>query len=70
MSGIAYCLIDRDGRVIGCNARVEIDSPASAFSALRQLDRGLCAADWRRWRQLLDALLRPITITLVPNSHV
>jgi len=30
MSGIAYCLIDRDGRVIGCN-------PASKSTVLHRL---------------------------------
>jgi hypothetical protein len=61
MYGIAHCLIDRDGRVIGCNLPIGnwplLEQAPAMAQILRELVGGVPAAELRpRAAQVLDRI--------------
>jgi hypothetical protein len=61
MYGIAYCLIDRDGRVIGCNLPIGngplLEQAPAMAQILRELVSGVPAEQLRtRAAQVLDRI--------------
>jgi hypothetical protein len=53
MYGIAHCLIDRDGRVIGCNLPISngplLERAPAMAQILRELVAGVSAGQLRTW---------------------
>jgi hypothetical protein len=61
MYGIAHCLIDRDGRVIGCNLPIGNGPLIAQAPAMAALLRGLIAgAQPEQLRARASAILRDI----------